>query len=128
MNNRILKVTRIVLIVAALLSIFFHIGFILELGVDIKYNVTWFSPEALDTYFRYLNLHFIFLLILVVYLICEFARDRKKSHPIHNNPDALKVNNEKTSPVVKSALQNQTDSGVPMVEAMTRDHVNEPIK
>lgn len=77
MIDRILKVARVVLIVAALLSIFFHIGFILEVGVDIKYNVTWFSPEALDTYFRYLNLHFVFLLILVVYLICEFARDRK---------------------------------------------------
>ncbi len=73
------------MIVVALLSILFHVGFILELGVNIKYNVMWFSPEDLDTYFKYLNLHFIFLLILVVYLIWEFVRDRKIITSNHNN-------------------------------------------
>lgn len=87
MIEKFLKITRVVLIVVALLSILFHVGFILELGVNIKYNVMWFSPEDLDTYFKYLNLHFVFLLILVVFLIWELVRDSKISNSNHHiNP------------------------------------------
>lgn len=93
MIDRILKITRIILIVVTLLSIFFHVGFILELGVDIKSNVTWFSLEVLEAYFRYLNLHVVFLMILMVYLIWEFARDRKNKHLTHNNENAPIDNN-----------------------------------
>lgn len=79
------------MIIVAFLSIFFHVGFILELGVNIEYNVTWFSPEVLDTYFRYLNLHFVFLLMLVVYLIWELVRDRQSNNSnLNNNTDEQK--------------------------------------
>ena len=74
---KIIKITRIILIAFAILSIFFHVGIILELGVNIKYNVTWFPSEVLDSYFRYLNLHFLFLLMLVVYLMWELVKDNK---------------------------------------------------
>ena len=76
---KLIKITRIILIAIALLSIFFHVGIILELGVNIKYNVTWFSAETLDSYFSYLNLHFLFLLGLVVYLTWELLKDEKRT-------------------------------------------------
>ena len=85
MIEKILKITRIVLIVVAFLNILFNVRYILELGVNIKYNVMWLSPENLDTCFKYLNLHFIFLVILVVFLIWELVRDSKISNSNHHN-------------------------------------------
>ena len=71
MSKRIRKIIRIILIVASLWGIVFHIGLTLELGVDIKYGVCWISPDTFDRYFLYAKLHILFLLIVVVYLIFE---------------------------------------------------------
>lgn len=89
--NKIIGVTRIILMVFALLSIFFHIGFVLDLSVDVKYGVVWFTPEILDAYCKYLIIHIVFLLNLVVYLILEYKKERKKKSSCHDCQDTPKL-------------------------------------
>lgn len=82
MFERIISIARIVLIVFALISIAFHVRIILELALNIKYGVVWFSPESLESFLIYLTIHFVFILLLVVYLICEcviYGRKHKKN-------------------------------------------------
>jgi len=78
MSEKIFNIIRILLIVSVLLNIAFHIGMILNLGVDIKYGVLWFSSETLNFFFRYLNIDLVFLLLLAVYLIYECIRHYRK--------------------------------------------------
>jgi len=79
MAKRIISLIRIFLIVAALLSIVFHIGLTLELGLDIKYGVYWISPDTYVHYSLYAKLHIMFMLIVIVYLIFENKGGRIKS-------------------------------------------------
>ena len=92
MAKKILGITRIILIITALLSIVFHIRFVLELGLDIKYGVYWISPESFDSYYLYVNLHLLFLLILIVYLIFECKRGicKNDDNSCHNDSDSAK--------------------------------------
>lgn len=78
MSEKIFNIIRILLIVSAFFNIAFHIGMILNLGVDIKYEALWFSSATLNFYFRYLIIDLGFLLLLVVYLIYECIRHYRK--------------------------------------------------
>jgi len=95
MIDTFLKITRIILIVVAFISIIFHIGFVLELGVDIKYGVHWFSPEVFESYYHYMNLHLLFLLVLIAYLIieCKGGIRKHESNSSHNDSDTAKDKN-----------------------------------
>ena len=87
---KFLKITRIILMFFTLTSIIFHIGFVLELNVDIKYGVHWFSPEVFNFFHLYVSLHLLFLLGLIVYLIfeCKEGTRKRGSNSYHNDSDA----------------------------------------
>ena len=99
MIKMFLKIIRIFLIVFTLISIVFHIGFVLELAINSKYEVYWLSPVVFNSYYLYLNIHILFLLILIADLIFEHTGGTRKheSNPSYNDSDASKEKKDDTT-------------------------------
>lgn len=73
MMKKILGAMRILLLILTVLEIVLFISIGVELALDIKYNVNYVATEVLVSYYRYVKLHVLFLIILLLYLILECA-------------------------------------------------------
>lgn len=70
--KKTIKVIKFILMAITLVEIIHFIGIGVELGLDITYNVSCFTTDDLEMYYKDVKFHTLFLILLLTYLISEY--------------------------------------------------------